>query len=79
MTQGPGIVTQGSGTVTQGSGTVTQGPGTIDPCDSNPCLNGGTCASFTDRYECNCPEDWSGTNCEVGRYRLKRQSNKSNN
>lgn len=35
-----------------------------DPCDSNPCLNGGTCFSFTKNfYTCLCQNSCSGLNC----------------
>ena len=41
---------------------------TIDKCASNPCLNGATCNSFPDHYECTCTDQWSGVNCETGTY-----------
>ena len=41
----------------------------IDPCGSNPCQNGGTCAlagggscSF---HVCSCPGCYTGANCEI--------------
>lgn len=39
----------------------------ITPCDSNPCLEGGTCVndkSFT-AFHCVCPYGFTGPRCEV--------------
>ncbi|ELU12005.1 hypothetical protein CAPTEDRAFT_225255 [Capitella teleta] len=36
-----------------------------DPCWSEPCLNGGTCVTFSmNAYNCSCPEDFEGHDCE---------------
>ena len=35
-----------------------------NPCDDNPCLNGGTCIEVDDTYRCDCPAGLAGTNCE---------------
>ncbi len=42
----------------------------LDPCDSTPCLNGGTCHSnnITFTYNCTCPVKQTGTLCETGSY-----------
>jgi hypothetical protein len=33
----------------------------IDPCDSNPCQNGGTCLlGYKNTISCSCPEDYKG-------------------
>ena len=42
----------------------------IEPCNSNPCLNGGRCSNVRSRnniaptFSCNCTEDYKGTTCE---------------
>ncbi|CAH2253124.1 fibulin-7 [Pelobates cultripes] len=37
----------------------------INPCSSNPCLNGGTCVEGGSRqYKCTCPQEWTGSNCQ---------------
>jgi hypothetical protein len=36
-----------------------------DPCRPSPCLNGGTCQSSGDQYECTCPENYIGQHCET--------------
>ena len=38
----------------------------ISYCNPNPCENGGTCNKANDRYICNCPPGYNGTNCEKG-------------
>ena len=46
----------------------------INPCDSNPCLNGGQCVnSQVDNvlgYTCQCATDYYGVNCRTyyGKY-----------
>lgn len=37
----------------------------IDECQSNPCINGGFCSDYINRYTCLCPPDIEGVNCEV--------------
>ena len=40
-----------------------------DPCLSNPCSNGGSCASLnTANYTCQCPTSYCGGNCQIGLY-----------
>lgn len=37
----------------------------INPCDESPCKNGGHCEhTGPGQYECQCPEGYTGTNCE---------------
>ena len=49
----------------------------IQPCDSNPCLNGGTCSDATDgqSYTCNCIGDFTGINCQAGGFEMNYWSN----
>ena len=37
-----------------------------NPCDPNPCQNGGQCVDQDNSYKCLCQEGFSGTNCELG-------------
>ncbi|XP_078685485.1 zonadhesin-like [Branchiostoma floridae x Branchiostoma belcheri] len=38
-----------------------------DPCNSNPCLNGGICTEEDNGgYSCECVGQWSGANCDEG-------------
>ena len=40
-------------------------------CQSNPCQNGGTCtATGQNAYTCNCPENFTGKNCETRKNKL---------
>ena len=36
----------------------------LDPCQPNPCQNGGECLSKKPNYQCKCPDNFYGTNCE---------------
>ena len=45
--------------------TDTSAPDVADPCDPNPCLNGGTCTdSGAGTASCNCAAGFDGDNCE---------------
>ncbi|MBN3309760.1 NCAN protein, partial [Amia calva] len=35
------------------------------PCQTNPCLHGGSCLSQATLYSCHCPPGYSGENCEI--------------
>ena len=36
----------------------------VNPCDSSPCKNGGTCENDADSFSCNCTEKFEGSTCE---------------
>ncbi|XP_050789993.1 neurocan core protein isoform X3 [Gopherus flavomarginatus] len=36
-----------------------------DPCETNPCLHGGTCQSNGTVYSCSCDQGFTGENCEI--------------
>ncbi|XP_048590512.1 EGF-like repeat and discoidin I-like domain-containing protein 3 [Nematostella vectensis] len=40
---------------------------TLQPCDSSPCKNGGSCTNKPDNtgYTCTCPSEYTGTECET--------------
>ena len=38
-----------------------------NPCEDEPCKNGGTCNAFGGDFSCTCPDNWSGTTCEEGK------------
>ena len=41
-------------------------------CDSNPCLNGGTCIDKANgKYSCVCAIGWKGDQCESKEYWLQ--------
>ena len=45
-------------------------------CDSNPCLNGGTCIDETNgKYSCACAKGWKGDQCESKEYWLQLRLN----
>lgn len=38
---------------------------TCDPCNPNPCGNGGQCTPYgSNSYQCTCVAPYSGQNCE---------------
>uniref|UniRef100_W5MBA9 Neurocan core protein n=1 Tax=Lepisosteus oculatus TaxID=7918 RepID=W5MBA9_LEPOC len=53
--------------VSSGTGHVCRVPPAAenDPCQTNPCLHGGTCLSTGDLYSCQCQPGYSGENCEI--------------
>ena len=36
----------------------------VNPCDSSPCKNGGTCAKDGDSFNCKCTDKFEGSTCE---------------
>ena len=36
----------------------------VNPCDSSPCKNGGTCAKDGDNFNCKCTDKFEGSTCE---------------
>lgn len=38
----------------------------IDPCNSDPCVNGGTCTYTSNSYNCSCVSGYRGDHCETG-------------
>ena len=37
----------------------------IDECESNPCVNGGSCVDGIGSYSCICPTGYEGDQCEI--------------
>ena len=40
----------------------------MNECDSNPCLNNGTCVDKINSFNCTCPGGFTGNRCETGNY-----------
>lgn len=36
----------------------------VNACDSNPCLNGGSCSSLQGAFTCACPDRYTGLYCQ---------------
>ncbi|XP_072232860.1 hepatocyte growth factor activator [Leuresthes tenuis] len=43
---------------------VTSSRRVTDPCQANPCQNGGVCTPSPGMFECSCPESFTGRLCE---------------
>ena len=39
-------------------------PGLNNPCEPNPCMNGGQCTAVDSKPICTCPEEFEGDFCE---------------
>ena len=39
----------------------------VNECDSAPCIHGGTCTDRLGGFDCGCPQDYSGRQCELGK------------
>ena len=37
----------------------------INNCESQPCLNGGSCVNGVNVYTCNCAPGYTGYNCQT--------------
>lgn len=37
----------------------------FNECDSNPCLNNGTCIDIPNGYNCSCISGYFGIHCEI--------------
>lgn len=40
----------------------------IDECSGGPCEHGGTCIDLVGGFRCECPPEWTGDLCQVGKY-----------
>ena len=40
----------------------------VNHCTGSPCLNGGSCRNLADGHVCSCPEGFTGSQCEQGRF-----------
>ena len=38
----------------------------VDECLNSPCFNGGTCVNIVGSYQCQCPPEVRGKDCEQG-------------
>ena len=42
----------------------------IDECLRNPCQNLSPCTNSPGSYSCACSPQWTGQNCDIGKYNL---------
>ena len=40
----------------------------INECESNPCVNNGTCNDRINGFNCSCPPGFNGSRCEKGNH-----------
>ena len=45
-------------------------------CSISPCLNGGKCFNVEADYECSCPDEFEGKNCQNIKDKCKLPNNK---
>ena len=45
----------------------------VNPCDSYPCKNGGTCENDEDTFTCSCTEKFEGLTCEEKGLQFERK------
>lgn len=38
----------------------------VDECNSEPCLNGGSCSDGLGTFFCDCPSGYTGSTCGIG-------------
>jgi hypothetical protein len=51
----------------------------IDPCASQPCMNGGTCLPTAgNSFSCMCPSSYQGVDCSIGKLLLLLDNSRSN-
>lgn len=43
----------------------------IDECSSHPCENGGICIDLVGGFRCECPVEWTGDLCNIGKFNSK--------
>lgn len=46
----------------------------IDECSGDPCEHGGTCIDLVGGFRCECPPEWTGDLCQVGKFKKKKCS-----
>ena len=39
----------------------------VNECASDPCLNGASCEDGVNGFICECPDGFTGVNCETGK------------
>ena len=39
----------------------------VNECESSPCIHGGTCTDRLGGFDCECPQGYSGRQCELGK------------